>query len=186
MSNSSNPENIIQTVIRLVESDESSIIRLNANGGNSILIVCEPIREAEYIKSIQSLMSNEKYEIIDLESILCEFVKVSESSLSDRFELLKGSVHQIFKAPEGEDGPDLFGLIIDVIDSSFNKGLIPVLINSGCLYGSGIDNIHIMENEKIMKSKIPLLILYPATREPDKLLFLGNRPSSKYRCMIID
>ena len=184
--NSSSPENIIQEAIHLIESNESSNIRINANGGNSILIVCEPSRDLEYIDSIHALMSDDKYEIIDLEHLLCRFVNENESMLCDSFELLKGSIHQIFKAPDGEDSPDFFGLIIEAITLGLKQDLVPVLINSGCLYGSGIDNIHIMENEQIMKASLPLLVLYPATKESDKLLFLGTRPSSKYRCMIIE
>jgi hypothetical protein len=60
------------------------------------------------------------------------------------------------------------------------------LIHSGALYGSGIDNIHLMENELVMKSNLPLIILYPATKEGEKLLFLSKRPASKYRCMIVN
>jgi hypothetical protein len=42
-----------------------------------------------------------------------------------------------------------------------------------------------MENELVMKSKLPLIILYPATQEGDRLMFLNTRPASKYRCMIV-
>ena len=34
-----NPEHAVQMTMRLVESEENSAIRLNANGGNSILVV---------------------------------------------------------------------------------------------------------------------------------------------------
>jgi hypothetical protein len=37
-----------------------------------------------------------------------------------------------------------------------------------------------------MKSKLPLVILNPATQDGDKLMFLNSRPASKYRCMIIN
>lgn len=186
MMNLSNPENVILATMRLVESNDSSNIRLNANGGNSILVVCEPLKELDYIKAIKKLMNNDKYEIIDLDKLLCEFVTENKSILEDSFELLKGSIDQIFKTPNGEEGTDLLGLILRAIAISFNAKRIPVLINSGSLYGSGIDNIHIMENELIMKASYSLIILYPATRGKDKLMFLGKRPSSKYRCMIVD
>lgn len=186
MTNLNNPENIILTAMRLVESKDNSKIRLNANGGNSILIVCDPQNELEFITSIKKLMIEEKYEIIDLNKLLIEFVRQNESDLQELFELLKGSIHQIFKLPNGEEGNDLFGLIIKEIIKSLENQKIPVLINAGALYGTGIDNIHIMENELIMKANLPLVILYPATKEKDKLMFLGSRPASKYRCMIID
>lgn len=181
-----NPESAVQTAIRLIESNANSNIRLNANGGNCILIVCEPPRESAYIEAIRYLMSRDKYEIIDLNNLLCEFVTANKPYLEDAFELLKGSIHQIFKAPDGEEGPDLFGMIKQAITDSLESGKIPVLIRTGSLYGSGIDNIHIMENDVIMKAALPLIILYPASREKDKLMFLGKRPASKYRCLIID
>ena len=181
-----NPENTILETKRVVESDKRSEIRLNANGGNSILIVCEPSREAEYIAAIKKLMEKEVYKIIDLNEVLIEFVNSNKETIDELFELLKGSVHQIFKAPNGEDGNDLYKLIIEKIKDSYGSGKIPVLINSGALYGSSIDNIHIMENEFVMKSNTPLIILYPATKDKDNLLFLSKRHSSRYRCMIIE
>lgn len=181
-----NPEYIITETKRIVESDKRSEIRLNANGGNSILIVCDPKDEWEYIKSFGKLLDLKTYQIIDLNELLINFIAADRDTLDESFELLKGSIHQIFKAPEGETGPDLFGHILSSIKNSFQNNKIPVLINSGALYGTGIDNIHLMENELVMKSSLPLIILYPATKDGDKLLFLSKRPASKYRCMIIN
>ncbi len=181
-----NPDYIILQTKRLVESDKRSEIRLNANGGNSILIVCEPSLELDHINAIQKLMEATTYRIIDLNSLLQEFVVANSDTLNASFELLKGSVNQIFKAPGGEESADLFGLIIQSIQNSFNDNKIPVLVHSGALYGSGIDNIHIMENELIMKATLPLIILYPATKDGDNLFFLSKRPASRYRCMIIN
>ena len=186
MTNLNSPESKVHSAMRLIESNENSNIRLNANGGNSILLVCEPHQEQEYINIIKKLMGPEKYELIDLNAILCDFVTTNKQNLDDSFELLKGSIPQIFKAPAGEQGPDLFGLILRAIESSLKTGKIPVLIRAGSLYGSGIDNIHIMENEIIMKASLPMIILYPATRDKDKLMFLGKRSASQYRCMVIE
>lgn len=184
--NSTHPDDAILTAKRLVASDKRSEIRLNANGGNSILIMCEPNRELEYIKSITSLMIEDTYEIIDLNDVLNKFVETNADHLADSFELLKGSLHQIFKSPAGEDGGDLFSIVINRISSSMSANKIPVLIHSGALFGSGIDNIHIMENSLIMKAQVPLIILYPATKDKDTMFFLGKRPASKYRCMIVE
>jgi hypothetical protein len=192
-----NPEDFVREAIRLVESNDNSNFRLNANGGNSILIVCEPSKEFNYLQAINNLMTKDKYEIIDLNELLCEFVKANTPCLENNFELLKASIHQIFKIPVGEKGSDLFMLIVQKIVKSYQAKKVPVLINSGALYGSGIENIQIMENEMIMKASLPLIILYPATKETsiiqyptskenEKLMFLSKRPASKYRCMIID
>lgn len=186
MNTSQKPEQIITQLKRIVESDKRSEIRLNANGGNSILLVCPPDLEIQFIEKLIELMPKESYQLIDLNDMLIAFVKEHQKDLGEMFELLKGSVHQIFKSPEGETSPDLFKYILKSIEEAFNAEKIPVLIHSGALYGSGIDNIHLMENELVMKSKMPLIILYPATEEGDKLMFLNSRPASKYRCMIIN
>ncbi len=186
MTTSTNPEFLINQMKRIVESDKRSEIRLNANGGNSILLVCPPADEQLFVEKLYELMNIDQYTIIDLNEILISFVENNMSDLHDMFELLQGSVDQVFKAPKGETGPDLFSLIISAIEEAFMADKIPVLIHSGALYGSGIDNIHLMESELVMKSNKPLLILYPATKEGDHYLFLATRPASKYRCMIVN
>ena len=182
----SNPTHFIQAAKRLVESDRRSEIRLRANGGNSILIVCDPMMEMEYIKQFNGLLTEDQYSIIDLNICLTEFVTKHQSELPELFDQLQSATHEIFKAPAGEQSEDLFKNIIIQIQATFNNNKVPVLINCGALYGTGIEHIHIMENDAIMGAALPLIVLYPATREGDKLMFLGKRPSSKYRCMIVE
>lgn len=52
----SSPAQIIHEVKRIVESSKRSELRLNANGGNSIILLCEPIREIEYITNLDYLL----------------------------------------------------------------------------------------------------------------------------------
>ncbi|MBK8854954.1 MAG: hypothetical protein IPN10_12840 [Saprospiraceae bacterium] len=186
MSTSVNPEYIITQLKRLVESDKRSEIRLNANGGNSILLVCPPELEYQYIEKLAEMMPSETYQLIDINEMLISFVDLHRADIAEMFDILKGSVNQIFKAPEGEKSPDFFKHLLGAIDQTFVERKIPVLIHSGALYGSGIDNIHLMENELVMKAKSPLIILYPATQEGEQLMFLNSRPASKYRCMIVN
>ncbi len=180
-----NPEHIILSAKRLVESDRRSEIRLNANGGNSILVVCEPMRELEYIEQMRQLLPADGFELIDLNQTLTDFIAQHKTELLQLFEFLQSATHEIFKAPAGEESNDLFKEILNKISRAVDSGKVPVLIHTGALYGTGIHNIHIMEDEAVMKAALPLIILYPATTEPDKILFLGKYPSSKYRCMII-
>jgi hypothetical protein len=181
-----NPEHTISQLKRIVESDKRSEIRLNANGGNSILVVCSPEMEYLFIEKLISSMPHDIYELIDVNQILISFVETHKEELPEMFDILRGSVNQIFKAPEGETTPDLFKHLLGSIEQSFNDNKIPVLYHTGALYGSGIDNIHLMENNLIMKSKLPLIIIYPATQEGEQIMFLNSRPASKYRCMIIN
>jgi hypothetical protein len=120
MSTAINPEHIITQVKRLVESDKRSEIRLNANGGNSILLVCPPNLEYQFIVKLNELMGAE-YSIIDLNELLISFVETNKSDLADMFDLLRGSVHQIFKSPEGETGPDLFSIILSKLKNHIMK-----------------------------------------------------------------
>lgn len=186
MNTSLNPEHIITQLKRIVESDKRSEIRLNANGGNSILLICPPELELQFTEKLSLLMPSDTYQIIDINQILISFVEAHQEDLPEMFDLLRSSIHQIFKVPEGETSPDLFKDLLFAIEKTFNEHKIPVLIHSGALYGSGIDNIHLMESELVMKSKLPLIILYPATQEGDQLMFLNSRPASKYRCMIVN
>lgn len=180
-----NPAHIILEAKRLVESDRRSEIRLNANGGNSILIVCDPMKEPEYIEHLKDLFPADNFSIIDLNQCLVDFVTKHKAQLIELYDLLQSATHEIFKAPAGEESNDLFKEIITKIHDALKKDRVPVLVNNGALYGTGIHNIHIMENEIVMKAALPLIILYPATIEPDRIMFLGKHPASKYRCMII-
>ncbi len=149
------------------------------------MIVCEPLREFEYLEGINKLLNPENFEIIDLNACLVDFVSNHKEELVELYDLLQSATHEIFKAPAGEESKDLFKTIISLIQNALKENKVPVLIHVGALYGTGIHNIHIMENEVVMNASLPLIILYPATVDHDQILFLGKYPASKYRCMII-
>jgi hypothetical protein len=90
-----NPEHTILSAKRLVESDRRSEIRLNANGGNSILVVCEPMRELEYIEQMRQLLPTEGFELIDLNQMLTDFVSQHKAELMQLFESLQITHHLI-------------------------------------------------------------------------------------------
>lgn len=180
------PEQVVLQTKKLIESDKRSEIRLSANGGNSILIVCEPKEEDIYLEQVDKLLDESYFHIINLNKLLIEFVDKNKDDLNELFDLLKGSVQQVFKSPQGEDSDDFFKMIMEQISMAFDGHKVPVLTHTGALHGTGIENIHIMEHPMVMKSNIPLVILYPATRDGDNLLFLSKRRASKYRCMIIN
>ena len=100
MTTYGSPEAIINYVKRIVESDRRSEIRLNANGSNRILLVCPPEQEAEFIAKIKEMLCQVEYAVINLEEALLTFVEKAEP-LSDLFDLLRGSLHQIFKTRRG-------------------------------------------------------------------------------------
>lgn len=180
-----NPNQLITQVTRLIEADKHSEIRLNANGGNSILLVCPPADEAEFIASINKNLDDVKFNVIDLNKLMMDFIKENRQYVEDLFGLLQGSVNQIFKAPSEEESDDYFKLVIEAVSKSYAESKTPVLVNTGVLYGARIDNIQIMEHESVMTASRPLILLYPATQDGDVIRFLGKRTASKYRCMIV-
>lgn len=180
------PEEAINQAMQIIEEERLMNLQLETNGGKSILIVCSPAGELQYIRTIKHKMTEQTYRVIDLNEVLIEFVDRNRSDLPELFSLLKSSVNQIFHAPAGEESDDLFSLIIAKITACYAESKIPVLINSGMLYGANIENIKIMEHRAVMKSRLPLIILYPGSVADDKLLFLNYRHASKYRCMIIE
>lgn len=180
-----NHNQISVKIKRLIEANNFSEIRLNANGGNSILIVYEPDKDCEIFNEVSNNLDKNQFQIIDISELLLNFIKSNAQVLELLFDLLQTEVSQIFKAPSGEERPDFFRDIIDAIENTYSANKVPVLVNTGGLYGTGIESINIMENEVVMKAGLPLVILYPATQTKDSLAFLGKRHSSKYRCMII-
>lgn len=186
MKASPNPKYLVKQLKALVESNKRSEIRLNANGGNSILVLCPPLEEDSYIDTFHSMLEDAYFQIIDLNELLITFLNKNRAEIEELFELLSGSIPQIFKSSEDEDDTDFFSFIMQTIKSSIDKKKVPVLIRTGTLFGSGIDNIHLMEHQSVMRAALPLIILYPATQENDNILFLSTRPASKYRCMILN
>jgi hypothetical protein len=186
MSTAINPEQIITQLKRLVESDKRSEILHLAKGGNSILVICDPYSELSYIQTLKQNLAKEKYCIIDLEEVLCQFISKNKEDIKLLFELKANFYKDIFKSPRKSSRVDLFTLIINSINAAVDKNTIPVLVNMGVLYGTGIDNIHIMEDSAVMTSLKPLIILYPGTIDKERIMFLNSRPANNYRCMILN
>jgi hypothetical protein len=66
-----------------------------------------------------------------------------------------------------------------------SKNMTPILIRSGVLYGTGIENLNLMEDKTVMGLDNPLVLFYPAKLENDNLYFLNFKLASKYRCTVI-
>lgn len=175
----------IMELEQAVQAYSTNNIKLSANGGNSMLFMCPPLEEKDYIEIMQKNLSPEKYVFLDLNKLLIEFIDENEDEIKMKFDFLRNSSNHIFKLPQGEEGNDLFGIVISSINQIYDEQKIPVLIRAGALNGTDIENIHIMENKVVMNGKKPLIILYPAEKKNDEIMFLGIRPASKYRCMLI-
>ena len=110
----------IEQVKKLVESGDKSDIKHNANGGNSILLVCPPEEENLYIEASRKILSENVFEMIDINRLLIGFIGQHKEELLEKFNLLQSSVHQLFKSPPEEEEVDFFKTIIENIDKTLS------------------------------------------------------------------
>lgn len=164
--------------------DNQDQLRSKANGGNSILFSYPSSEESLYIAQ-----AREHYRdiagFIDVSQLLVQFI--DEDGWEDFAEYYKeysSTPDKVFKSSYAED-VDLFDLIIAEIKRVSESDKIPVLIRSGCLYGTGIENVNIMEHRDIMNLRHPLVLFYPSSVTDDNVLFLNFKPASKYRCILV-
>jgi len=158
-------------------------VRRQANGGNSILISYPPNEEQQYIEKAKELYAD-KAVFIDVSKLLVQFIDTDGwESFCEYYNDFKNTPHVIFHSDD--PSPDLFDLIIDEIVSACQNDTIPFLIRTGCLFGTGIDNVNIMESRAVMNLSHPLVIFYPSKLESDNIYFLNFKPASKYRCTLV-
>jgi len=158
-------------------------LRKQANGGNSILFSYSPDEERQYIEKAKELYA-EKASFIDVSRLLTQFIDEDGwDSFQEYYDNFKNTPHLIFRSDD--PAPDLFDLIIRDIEKACQNGKIPFLIRTGCLFGTGIENVNIMEHKAVMTLSHPLVIFYPSKIEDDSIYFLNFKPASKYRCTLV-
>ena len=164
----------------LVHQDQ---IRKRANGGNSILFSYPPGDDDLYIAKAQELYP-ENASFIDVSQLLVRFIEQDGwGAFKDYYHDFRNTPHVIFKSDDPDT--DLFDLIIHEIEAAAKKNIIPFIVRTGCLYGTGIENVNIMEHKSVMELPSPLVIFYPSRIEDDNLYFLNFKLASKYRCVLV-
>ncbi len=159
-------------------------LRRQANGGNSILFSCLPDEEQLYIEQARELYQ-EKAEFIDVSKLLVKFIdEEGWDSFAEYYHDFQSTPHLIFRSDD--PSTDLFDMIIDEIEMSSKNDKIPFLVRTGCLFGTGIENVNIMEHKTVMNLRHPLVIFYPSRVENDNLYFLNFKHASKYRCTLVN
>ncbi|MDD2389461.1 MAG: hypothetical protein PHP23_06995 [Desulfobacterales bacterium] len=158
-------------------------LRKQANGGNSILFSYPPNEEHLYIEKAKTLYQ-EKAAFIDISKLFVKFIdKDGWDLFKDYYHDFQNTPHLIFRSDD--PAVDLFDLILKEIESACKNNKIPFLVRTGCLYGTGIENVNIMDHRSVMKLSHPLVIFYPSRLEDDNLYFLNFKPASKYRCTLV-
>jgi len=177
--------NEYQQKFKDLESQLNNLDQLSkqANGGNSILFSYSPNEENLYIQKAKEIYYG-KAEFIDISELLVKFIDADGwESFAEYYNNFKYTPHLVFNS----DDPsiDLFDLIITAIKEACEKNLIPILIRSGCLYGTGIENLNIMEHKVVMHLSKPLILFYPSKVSDDNIYFLNFKSASKYRCTLV-
>ena len=163
--------------------DNQDQLRKQANGGNSILFSYQPDEEQLYIEKAMELYQGTAA-FIDISKLLVKFVDEDGwDSFKEYYLDFQQTPHVIFRSDD--PSVDLFDLIISEIETACKNDKIPFLVRTGCLYGTGIENVNIMENKAVMAHRHPLVIFYPSRIEDDNLYFLNFKLASKYRCILV-
>jgi hypothetical protein len=159
-------------------------IRKQANGGNSILFSYQPDEEHLYLEKAKELYGATAA-FIDISKLLVKFIDQDGwNPFEAYYRDFQNTPHVIFRSEDPD--PDLFDMIIAEIESACDEGKIPFIIRTGCLYGTGIENVNIMEHKTVMNLDRPLVIFYPSTVDEDEnLKFLDFKLASKYRCILV-
>lgn len=158
-------------------------LRKKANGGNSILFSYPPEEELLYINKAKELYSNTA-EFIDISNLFIKFIDMEGwSNFKNYYQDFKDTPHLIFRSDD--PSTDLFDIILAAIEGADKVNKIPILVRTGSLLGTGIENLNIMEHKTVIGSNYPLVIFYPSRIKDGNLEFLNCRLASKYRCTLI-
>lgn len=174
-----------QNLINSLENKQRVQLKREANGGNSILFAYNPHEESLYLEKAKQELDDSRFKIIDISRLLIKFIDLDGwEEFESYYKEFSDTPHVLFKSDDEET--DLMDLILAEIKSADTNDLIPVLIRTGALYGTGIENVNIMEHKEVMNLKNPLVLFYPAKVEDDNLFFLNFKPASRYRCTVIE
>jgi hypothetical protein len=94
----------------------------------------------------------------------------------------ENATDQVFK---NDNDVNYFKLIINEIKTASDNNKIPFIVRTGVLFGTGIVNQHIMDDNVVLRLKQPVAFFYPAKFENNELFFLNFKPASKYRCKLV-
>ena len=159
-------------------------LRRQANGGNSILFSYPPHEEQLYITKARALYQD-TVEFIDVSRLLVQFIdEEGWDSFKAYYQSMASSVHKVFHDEDAQEH-DLLDQIIYEIKVACKNNKIPFLIRTGCLYGTGIENVNIMEHRTVMNLPHPLVIFYPSRFDEDNLYFLNFKLASTNRCTLV-
>lgn len=158
-------------------------LKRTANGGNSIIFLYPPNEENLYITKAKELFGETHYKYINIAQLLVKFIDgISFEKVERKYKIFRATPYKVFNSGENS----FLNLIISEIQLAQDNNQTAILIRTGALYGTGIENVNIMEHSVVMSLSTPLILFYPAKIENENLYFLNFKPASKYRCTVIE
>jgi len=161
-------------------------LSLNANGGKTIIFSFLPKYENKYIEEVKKIYKD-KAIFIDLSKIFVDYIDtIGIDNFKGLYKDFIKTSHIIFRDENDTSNKDFFNMIIEEIKNADNLGKLPILLRTGVLYGTGIENQNILEHDIVMKLKQALILFYPSKIENNDLLFLNFKTASRYRALLIN
>lgn len=182
LSNRTIDQKFIELKLILNKKDKQSI-KMDAHGGHSVLLIYPPEDETLYLKRIENEYPNAHF--IDVSKLFVEHIdSIGLEDFITIYDDYKSEPQKLFKSDSNEE--NFFQKILNEIESAGKEGTLPILVRAGVLYGTGIENVSIMDASVVQNLPLPLVILYPATVGGDKRLkFLNFKMASDYRAVVI-
>ena len=165
-----------------VLSDGITQLKLDANGGNSILFVYPNDEDALYSAEAKQRYRNSAI-FVDIAKTLTDF---QESIGIEEFKELEEELGVDVYYRKGATDT-FFEFLIQRLKQATTQGLPVFLVGTSAMANKGFHNIDIMEHAVVKAASVPLVFFYPSTQEGDKIYFLGdhNHVASQYRCRVI-
>lgn len=180
-------QNRLFGLLQDVLTQDATQLKLEANGGNSILFVYPNEEDHLYVAEAKRRF-RDKAIFVDVAQALTDYQEEMGMDKFNRIAKRMGNNVYYRQLPDGNVAQDcFFNYLINVVKvaSSYNKPVF--LIGTSAIANKGFSNINIMEHPTVKSSKQPLIYFYPSLQEGDKIYFLGdkNHVASKYRCLVI-
>lgn len=174
--------NRLFSLLQDVLSQDMTQLKLDANGGNSVLFVY-PNEEDNLYTAEAKRRFRDNAIFVDVAQALTDF---QEDMGMDTFKELEEEIGTDVYFRKGATDT-FFEYLVNRITLAAKQGLPVFLVGTSAIANKGFSNINIMENEAVKKAPQPLVYFYPATIEGDKIYFLGDHDhvASKYRCRVI-
>ena len=163
-------------------SQDMTLLRLDANGGNSILFVYPNDEDSLYVAEAKRRFRDNAI-FVDVAQTLTDF---QEEMGMETFRELEEEIGTDVYFRKGATDT-FFEYLVKRIILAASQGLPVFLTGTSAIANKGFSNINIMEHEAVKKAPQPLVYFYPASVEGDKIYFLGdhNHVASEYRCRVI-